>query len=61
MTLTPNEQALDIEQMLDRIEAIIVSGELPTNLAGNLMSQSLHGFHERLAARLAELQARLDK
>jgi len=61
MNLTPDEQALDIEQMLDCIEDIIVNEELPTNLAGDLMSQSIHEFHERLSARLAKLQARLEK
>jgi hypothetical protein len=61
MSLTPDEQALDIEQMLNRIEEIIVSEELPNNLAGDLMSQSLHEFHERLSVRIAELQDRLKK
>lgn len=59
MKLTPQEQVMDIEQMLDRIEEIIVNGELPNNLAGELMSQSLHEFHDKLSKRLADIQDKL--
>ena len=56
MTLTPEEQITDIEQMLDRIEDIIVSGDLPKGLAGDLMSKSHMDRYERLQDRLAKLQ-----
>jgi hypothetical protein len=56
MSLTPKEQVLDIEQMLARIEEIIIDGELPTNLAGDLMSQSITEFREKLSKKIAELQ-----
>lgn len=59
MSLTPEERAMDIEQMLDRIEEIIVNGELPNNLAGDLMSQSLQEFRDKLAKRLTTLQDKL--
>lgn len=61
MSLTPKEQELDIEQMLDRIEEIIANGELPKGLAGALMSQSLEEFHQRLSNRLEALQTLLKK
>ena len=61
MSLTPKEQAMDIDQMLHRIEEIIVKGELPDNLAGDLMSQSLAEFHEKLSERLDALQKQLKK
>ena len=60
MTLTPEEQITDIEQMLDRIEDIIVSGDLPKGLAGDLMSKAHMERYERLQLRLAELQDRLN-
>lgn len=56
MTLTPEEQIEDIEQMLDKIEEIIVSGDLPKGLAGDLMSKSHMDRYERLQDRLAKLQ-----
>lgn len=56
MTLTPEEQVRDIEQMLDKIEEIIVSGDLPRGYAGKLMSKSHMDRYERLQVRLAELQ-----
>lgn len=61
MSLTPKEQVMDIEQMLYRIEEIITKGELPNNLAGDLMSESLHEFHDKLSKRLGALQAKLEK
>ncbi|SIT81251.1 hypothetical protein SAMN05421665_1241 [Yoonia rosea] len=61
MSLTPEEQAMDIGQILDRIKEIIVNGELPDNLAGDLMSQSLTEFHEKLSKRLDALQEQLKK
>jgi hypothetical protein len=61
MSLTTKEQVLDIEQMLARIKEIIIDEELPTNLAGDLMSQSITEFHEKLSKKLAELQAVLKK
>ncbi|UMA67259.1 hypothetical protein LVO79_20990 (plasmid) [Roseivivax marinus] len=56
MTLTPEKQIEDIEQMLDKIEDIIVSGDLPKGLAGDLMSKSHMDRYERLQDRLAKLQ-----
>ncbi len=61
MSHTSEKQVLGIEQMLDRIEDVIVNGELPTNLAGDLMSRSLIEFHEKLSTRLASLQEQLKK
>ena len=61
MSHTSEKQVLGIEQMLDRIEDVIVNGELPTNLAGDLMSRSLIEFHEKLSTRLARLQEQLKK
>lgn len=56
MNLTPNEQITDIEQMLTKIKDIITSGDLPTGLAGDLLSQSLLDRYDRLSAQLAQLQ-----
>ena len=61
MKLTPQEGVMDIEQMLNRIEEIIDNGELPNNLAGDLMSKSLVEFHDKLSKRLAEIQGKLKK
>jgi hypothetical protein len=61
MSLTPKEQILDIEHLLARIKEIIIDKELPTNLAGDLISQSIIEFHEKLSKKLAELQAVLKK
>jgi len=55
MNLTTEEQVLDIEKMLDRIENILVSRELPTNLAGCLIGQSLHEAHDRLSEKLKNI------
>lgn len=57
MTLTIQEQALDIKASINRIEDIISKGELPNNLAGDLMSQSHIERHDRLSKRLADLYA----
>ena len=56
MMLTPEEQIEDIEQMLGKIEEIIVSGDLPKGLAGDLMSKSHMDRYERLQDRVAKLQ-----
>ena len=61
MALTPEEEAIDIEHALNRIEDVIVSGELPNNLSGDLMSQSLTEFYRKLSQRFAELQAKADQ
>lgn len=56
MNLTPNEQITDIEQMLTKIKDIIISGDIPKGLAGDLLSQSLLVRYDRLSAQLAQLQ-----
>lgn len=47
----------DIEMLLRRIETIIVEGRLPRDLAGDLMSKSLHEFYDRLSTKLESLAA----
>lgn len=59
MSLTPKEQVMDINQLLDSIEEIIVKGELPDNLSGDLISQSLTDFHAKLSKKLDALQKKL--
>lgn len=56
MSLTPKEEAIDIEKALDEIETVIVENKLPNNLGGNLMSESLIEFHSKLSDRLSALQ-----
>jgi len=49
----------EMEALLDRIEDIILKGELPRNLAGDLMSQSLEKFYDKLSSRLEAIQSTL--
>ncbi|WP_428541513.1 hypothetical protein [Rhodopila sp.] len=44
----PASERVGIEVLLARIENIILQGELPSNLAGNLMSRSLEEFYDKL-------------
>ena len=61
MELTPDEQILDIEQMLDIIVNIINTNELPINLSGDLMSASLIEFHQKLSVRLESMLEQLNR
>jgi len=49
----------EIFLMLDRIEEVVTSGRLPSNAAGELMSTSLINWHDRLSARLLEIEEKI--